>query len=75
MSSDGNSVWALRGVRPSTKRLFKQASILKGVNIGELADEALREAAQRVFVEAFGQEDAERIVQKLADDKKTMEPT
>ncbi|WP_424830906.1 hypothetical protein [Ruegeria sp.] len=75
MTSDETTVWALRGVRPSTKKLFKQASAMKGVNIGELADSALREAAERVLTETLGEEVAQKMVSTLSENRRAAGPT
>jgi len=72
--TDSNPVWALRGVRPSTKRLFKQVSALKDVNIGEFADQALRAAAEKALADIIGAEDAKKLAERVEHKPSSMKP-
>ena len=44
-------VWALRGVTPETRRLFRDAAQKSGKPIGTLADEVLQREARRLLGE------------------------
>ena len=75
MTKESSPVWALRGVRPTTRRLFKQFSALTGENVGELADRALRDFAEKGLAEAYGDEAVKEAAKKAEEGHHKMEPS